>query len=460
MKVLLTGATGLIGHELGLELVRRGHEVCVVSRRKEAAQDVPYPCRVLQGDLSKGPLPSGMLTDIEGVIHLMGESVASGRWTAERRRRILDSRVLSTRHLIQSLESAPLKVFVSASAVGYYGDRGDETLTEDSKPGSDFLSEVCQAWEREVFSLKDRGPQVRVAAVRLGIVLSAFGGALTKMLTPFRLGLGGPFGRGDQWMSWIHLRDAVGIFTRVLEDASLDGVMNGVAPEPVTNREFSRELGACFGKGLAPAVPSAALKLGFGEMSEALLGSQRVMPTVMQKAGYRFEYPNLKSALAEATSLYADGDMILRSQQYFDVPPEKIFPFFAEAQNLERITPPLLGFHIEKMSTPEIEEGSLIDYRLKIHGVPVKWRTRIEEWVPGKRFVDTQLKGPYKKWHHTHSFEKLGRGTLMTDLVRYRVPLGWAGWFASGWMVEKDVNQIFDYRRQYCARHFSEKNQG
>lgn len=454
MKVLLTGATGLIGKELGLELVRRGHEVLIVSRRKEAAQEVPYPCQVVPGDLTQGPLPSGMLSKVEGVIHLMGESVASGRWTAARRQRILDSRVLSTRHLLESLKSSPVKVFVSASAVGYYGDRGDETLTETSAPGSDFLSEVCQAWEGEVFSLQERQPQTRVAAIRLGIVLSAFGGALDKMLLPFRLGLGGPFGSGAQWMSWIHLRDAVGIFVRALEDESVRGPVNGVAPEPATNREFSRELSACFGKSLAPALPSAALKLGLGDMSQALLGSQKVLPEALQKAGYQFEYPTLRSALSEATSLYKDGDMVLRTQQYFEAPPEKVFPFFAEAQNLERITPPLLGFHIETMSTPQIEEGTLIDYRLKIHGVPIKWRTRIEEWVPGVRFVDTQLKGPYKKWHHTHSFEKLGRGTLMTDVVRYRVPLGWTGWLASGWMVQRDVGQIFDYRRSYCAQYF------
>ncbi|MFN7728741.1 MAG: TIGR01777 family oxidoreductase [Bdellovibrio sp.] len=456
MKLLMTGASGFIGRELGLELVRQGHEIWVVSRQKETALGLPFPAQVIVGDLTQGPLSDGSLAQIEGVVHLMGESVAAGRWSESQKNKIMDSRVVGTKNLIASFpsQSSSLRVFVSASAVGFYGDRGDEVMTEDSKAGSDFLSDVCVQWENSVFSITQSQPEVRVCALRLGVVLSAFGGALLKMLTPFRLGLGGSMGSGAQWMSWIHLQDVVQIFATAVKDERFRGVINATAPELVTNAEFSKQLAAALGKSTGPAVPAFGLKAALGEMSYVVLASQRVQPALLEKWGFHFHYPRLKNALAEVASFFVNGEMIFRARQYLPLKADQVFPFFADAKNLEEITPPLLNFKIQKVSTPEIGEGTLIDYRLKIHGVPVSWRTRIEEWTPSQRFVDTQLKGPYTKWHHTHTFEPLAGGTLMTDLVRYKVPLSWPGWLASGWMVSKDVEEIFSYRQKVCAERF------
>lgn len=450
MKVLITGATGLVGKELGIELVRRGHQVAAVSRDGARARiELPFPCEVIEGDLGRGPLPEESLAGVDAVVHLMGEPVAEGRWTEEKKRKILESRREGTRNLVRSLKGTAVKVLVSASAVGFYGDRGEEELNEDSARGGDFLASVCQDWEKEARAAPSG---VRVALLRLGVVLSAQGGAFRKMLPPFQWGLGGRLGDGRAWMSWIHLQDVVGLLCWSLETESVRGEVNAVSPEPVRNAEFTQRLTASLGKTQGPPVPEIALRLAFGEMSGVVLASQKVFPARALEGGYRFRFPKLSEALAECASFFQEGDSALFSKQYLPFRREEVFPFFAEARNLERITPSLLNFRITGMSTPEIGEGTLIDYRLKVRGVPLGWRTRIEEWRPPDWFTDVQLKGPYAKWHHTHRFEDLGEGTLMTDIVRYRLPFGPLGAALAGGMVARDVGRIFDYRREICSR--------
>lgn len=447
MKILMTGASGLLGKALGIELVRRGHELFVVSRRADIGPSLPFPCTVLVGDLGQGPLGDPSLRAIEGVVSLAGENVGEGRWTEERKRKILRSRVEGTRNLWKSVEGAPLRAFVSASAVGFYGDAGDTLLAEDAPNGDDFLARVCRDWEAAV-NEGSKPAHPRKCILRLGVVFAEAGGALDKLVPLFRRGVGGPIGSGKQWMSWIHLRDAVAAFAWAVEDERASGVFNLVAPEPVTNRGFSDILAKVLDAGVAPAVPALALKLALGEQAAMVLASQRVSARKLADAGFAFQFPTAREALEEARGYARGGDELLVAEQYLPAPPEKVFPFFAEAGNLERITPPLVNFKMEKMSTPAIELGTLIDYSLKIHGVPVKWRTEIAKWDPPRAFVDTQLKGPYRKWHHTHRFEKLGPGTLMTDRVLYRIPMGLLGDLSAGWLVRGDVRKIFDYRRQ------------
>ena len=456
MKILITGATGLIGHEVGKALVREGHTVTIISRNKAKAQtEIPFPCDVIEGDLLQRPIVDPRLREIEGVLHLLGENVGEARWTQDKKKKILDSRVLGTRNLIASLkqsEAVRLQVFISASAIGFYGDRGDEVLTEESIPGQDFLSGVCTQWESEATAARKCFPDLRIAILRLGVVLSPFGGALTKMLTPFRLGLGACLGNGEQWLSWIDLADVAGIVTWVLRNPQTSGILNAVSPMQVRNREFSKFLAAAFQKGLAPSLPKFALKIILGEMSGLLLGSQRVRPKRLLEMGYQFREPDLKKVFGRVASFFENGEMLLRSEQYLPSKRDQVFPFFSDARNLETITPAMLRFQITGVSTKEVMAGTLIDYRLKIRGVPVTWRTRIDQWNPSENFIDSQFKGPYRKWQHLHSFEDLGEGTLMTDTVRYKVPLGWMGWFTAGWMVSRDINGIFRYRRQVCAR--------
>lgn len=458
MKVLVTGGTGLVGQEIGKALVRAGHQVFVLSRNKRKAEmELPYPATVIEGDLLNSSLSHSAFDEVDAVIHLAGENVGDGRWTDQRKEKILHSRSHFTRHLVQSLKAnKKLKVFLSSSAIGIYGSRGDESLSESSVPGDGFLAEVCKQWEAAVMEL----PSVRKVIFRTGVVLSPWGGALQKMLIPFRFGIGSPLGSGKQWISWIHIHDLVEIFMKALTLEGYTGVYNAVSNQPVTNQELTEGMAAELGKITGPAAPAAILKIVLGEMSEVVLGSQKVYPTKLNEREHIFKFADIHSALKDCLQYVQGNHFVHHAEQYIPLKRQQIFPFFADAKNLEEITPELLKFHVEKISTAEIQEGTLIDYRLKIHGVPVSWRTEIRQWKPNEMFVDQQLKGPYSVWHHTHQFEDLGPGTLMTDTVRYKLPLGILGWLAAGKMVQNDVQNIFSYRRKKTSQIMTDRYGG
>jgi len=276
MNIALTGATGFIGRRAGELLRGEGHTVRAISTRTAPrATD---------------------LAGCEAVIHLAGEPV-SQRWTAAARERIRASRVEGTRALVAALAAKPPAVLVSASAVGYYGSRGDETLTESSAPASDFLGRIAVEWEREAREAEKLG--VRVVTLRIAVVLGRDGGALAKMLVPFRLGVGGRIGDGKQWMPWIHLNDLASLIGFAVRNPSLAGAVNAAAPEPVTNAEFTRELARALHRPAIFPVPRAALKLAFGEMAEVIFASQRVVPEVALRAGFQFRFPAIRGALEE-----------------------------------------------------------------------------------------------------------------------------------------------------------------
>ena len=295
-EVLITGATGLVGGELSARLDERGVRVRTLSRSAPAGA----PSGPIQRFRWDGVDPgTDALSGCDAVVHLAGEPVFGGLPTADRRRRIRDSRIDSTRALVQRIgELSPADrpgVFVCASAVGYYGDRGEEPLTEDSAPGSGFLSEVCVDWEAEAMKAEALG--VRVVCVRIGVVLSRDGGALSMMKIPFSLGLGGRLGNGQQYFPWIHLDDLVGVLLWALDDAAVSGPINGVAPEAVRNAGLTRSLGRVLGRPAFIPVPGFAMKIALGEMAGELLGSRNVQPVTLVKNGFSFRYPDLDSAL-------------------------------------------------------------------------------------------------------------------------------------------------------------------
>ncbi|MGA9769761.1 MAG: TIGR01777 family oxidoreductase [Blastocatellia bacterium] len=297
MKILVTGATGLIGRSLCKALTGEQHTVIGLSRSPERAAGLAV-AEMHKWEPQSGPPPAQALKEVEAVIHLAGEPIAARRWTDEQKRRIRDSRVISTRNLVNGFRSMDGKpaALITGTAIGFYGDRGDEKLYEASPPGRGFMSEVCQAWESESHQARSLG--MRVVEVRTGVVLSAEGGALQKMLTPFKLGVGGPIGSGRQWFSWIHIDDIVGIFHHALLVSSLSGPVNGTAPEPVTNADFTRHLGHALHRPAFLPVPAFGLKALMGEMSEVVLGSQRVFPQIALESKYEFLYPTLEPALA------------------------------------------------------------------------------------------------------------------------------------------------------------------
>jgi uncharacterized protein (TIGR01777 family) len=295
MKILITGATGLIGRAICRRLADEAHQLVVLSRRPEGAEI--EGAKVFRWESALGPPESGVWEGVDAVIHLAGEPVAASRWTDEQKRRIRDSRVIGTRHLLEGIKEATdrPKILVSGSAVGFYGNRGDEHLDERSAPGQGFLPDVCRQWESEALRGQEMG--VRVVLVRTGVVLSTNGGALEKMLLPFKLGLGGRIGDGRQWFPWIHIDDIAGIFCHALFSAGLSGPVNGVAPGIVSNGEFTDALAAALRRPVIFSVPEFVLKIVMGEMAEVVLHSQRVIPRVAIDSGYRFRFQMLRPAL-------------------------------------------------------------------------------------------------------------------------------------------------------------------
>ena len=293
MRYLITGGTGFIGTALCPELLRQGHQVTVLSRRPDAARVLlPAGVRAI-GDPAE-------LDGADAIVNLAGASIVGGRWSAARKSLLLGSRLDTTRRLLTWIGQLqrPPAVLVSASAIGYYGPRGDEDLDEDAAPGVDFAARLCRDWEDEALQAEALG--IRVCRLRIGIVLGAGGGALSSMLPPFRLGLGGPMGSGRQWMSWVHRADLVALILWLAGNDAASGPYNGTAPQPLRNADFSRLLGRVLRRPAILATPAPALRLLLGEMADLLLGGQKVLPRRAQAQGFAFRYAEAEAALREA----------------------------------------------------------------------------------------------------------------------------------------------------------------
>ncbi len=291
MKILISGASGLVGSALSRALLADGHAIRRLVRRRPRAEDEVF------WDPVAGKLDAEALAGIDAVVHLAGENIAGGRWSSAFKQRVLDSRVLGTRLLAEAVARSELHpALISASAIGYYGDRGDASMSEESPPGDGFLAEVCQCWEEAAQAAVAAGS--RVAHARIGVVLSRDGGALQRMVTPFRLGLGGVIGDGRQIVSWIHLADLVGCIVQLATRSDLSGPFNAVAPTPVTQRELTRTLGQVLRRPTVLPMPSTLVRLVFGEMGqELLLASTRVEAGRLLASGFEFRFPTLEGAL-------------------------------------------------------------------------------------------------------------------------------------------------------------------
>ncbi len=297
MRVVITGGTGLIGSAVARDLGAAGHDAVILTRNLGKTGTLPPGVRAAQWD---GRTAEGWKTLLDGqtaIVHLAGDAIASGRWTAEKKRRIRDSRVASGGAVLQAIREAKEKplALLQGSAVGYYGPRGDEPVGEDAPPGNDFLADVCKEWEASTAEAEALG--VRRAMLRTGIVLAREGGALPRMAMPFRLGIGGPVGNGRQWFPWIHLADEVGAIRFLLQHEDARGPFNFTAPNPVTNRELSRSLGRVLSRPSFLPVPGFALRIAFGELADTLLQGQRAIPSRLLALGYVFQYPEVEPAL-------------------------------------------------------------------------------------------------------------------------------------------------------------------
>jgi uncharacterized protein (TIGR01777 family) len=298
MRTIVAGGSGLLGRALVAELAAAGEEVVVLSRSPEQVTGLPATARAVRWDGRTAAGWGELAGGARAVVNLAGENLASGRWTAERRRRIRESRVQAGAAVLEAVRQAAAKpsVVIQASAVGYYGPRGDELVDEATSPGRDFLAEVCVAWEASTAPVEELG--VRRAVIRTGVVLSRAGGALPRLLLPFRFFAGGPLGSGRQWYPWIALADEIAAIRFLLERPEASGAFNLTAPEPVTNAELARALGRALGRPALLPTPALALRLLLGDMATVVLDGQRAVPRRLEALGFTWRYPTLDRALA------------------------------------------------------------------------------------------------------------------------------------------------------------------
>ena len=311
MKYLVTGATGFVGKVLVERMLSEGHSVVILTRSPSRAKTkLPSAVKAFGWNPDTERAPQVAFDGIDVVVHLAGEGVAEKRWSPVQKRKIMDSRVLGTRNLVETMISLPKKpsVFVSASATGIYGDRGDERLTESSAPGTGFLVDVCKGWEEEAQRAESAG--IRRVSIRIGIVLEQGGGALKPMMPLFKFGLGGPIGNGKQGMSWIHRDDLVSLFLFAAKTASVTGPVNGIAPNPVSNTEFTKALGHALNRPAFLPAPAFALRLAMGEMADIVLHSQYVLPAKATGAGFHFKFTSLQDALNDICKKTESAEVI------------------------------------------------------------------------------------------------------------------------------------------------------
>lgn len=466
-RTLVLGATGFLGRALVLGLQGAGHAVTALARTPERARSL-LPAGVEVIDFADDAALDAAVSTADAIVNLAGESIAGKRWTARRKRVLMASRIEPTRRLVASIarRRRPLPVLVSASAIGVYGDRGEHELDDDSPPGTGFAAELCEAWEAAAREART----TRTVIARFGIVLGRGGGALEPLVKLARWHLAGTLGGGAQWVSWIHLEDAIAGLRHCL-DTDLDGTFAFTAPHPVPQRELARTLAGALGLAVELPAPAFAVKLALGEAATLLLGGQRVLPRKLVATGFEHAFPDLRGALEDLVEPTADitrarelpeapylqrrrARYTLHTRTELDAPLAEVFPFFASPENLAAITPADLAFQITD-APADIARDATIDYKIRIAGLPIRWRTRIERWIPGVAFVDSQERGPYRAWWHEHRFVERDGKTIMEDFVYYAPPLGPLGAIANRLVVERMLRRIFGYRRSAIRLRFA-----
>lgn len=481
LRILLTGATGLVGRALAHRLARDGHEVTAWVRDVEVAR------ATLGADvdlLHEGDVPGlvDAMAQVDAVVNLAGSPIAR-RWTRRALREIRASRVGVTKRLVVAMrqaERAP-PVLVQASAIGIYGDAGARPVDEQTPSGHGLLARLCEDWEAAGTAASELG--VRVAVLRIGLVLDRSGGVLAPLLPSFSAGLGAVVGPGDQWVSFIHLHDLVEMIATAIVDERWRGAINAVTPHPVPQREFAAAIGAALGPPVRLRVPSFALGIGLGRAARILTDSQRVVPRRAQMLGFPYRFPLVDDAMRAAIDQYggtveirpvvagergpdveglrgASPAYVLEQRTRIAAPLEEVFAFFNRAENLGAMTPPGLGFRIRSELPDSMFAGMEIRYRISLGPLPMAWRSRIDACEPPHCFVDTQLSGPYRTWVHEHVFERDGEGTKMTDRVWYSPPFGPLGRLANRLFIAPMLRRIFGYRRSVIDLRFGRADGG
>ena len=493
MKVFIVGGTGFVGRATVAYLQGEGHSIVAWVRDCKRARNL------MGGEvlMIENPSEQSLLTELEDsdvVINLSGESLASGRWTDRKKEIFMDSRVGVTSVLARVINEckSPPKVLISASAVGYYGDKGITELDEDSQVGDGYLANLCDDWESAALMAERAG--TRVCLLRFGVILDREGGVLINLDRALSLSMSAYFGKGDQIIPWIHMIDVVRIINMCIEHTSIRGPINCTSPMPVTSKEFAegiRDISKCK---ILLRIPVVLIRLLLGEGSNLLTYSHNAIPKKLNKIGYEFKYRNLKDALYEEFSSksieikkYSDVNVLLEGHankdstgginsigidlrkdvyrihkgQYalsakieLNRDARDVFSFFSSPSNLGFLTPSWMNFSI--LEVPDtIEAGARITYRIKLGILGIKWTTKIVTWQPDQVFVDIQESGPYSLWFHLHTVRSATSGLVeMEDVVIYRVPFGILGKLIHRLFIKKTLTRIFNYRRKVIQMRF------
>lgn len=455
MKILVTGATGFIGHRLVEKLLVQGHDVVAVTRNKSKASDsLPFPIDYLECDLGRSQISFEKIKDIDAVINLAGENIGKGRWSEEEKQKILDSRAKLTKNLVDSFkDSSKLEVFVQTSAIGFYRDsNGDEWLDEKTAQGEHFLAGVCKAWEEPLNRLN---PKIRTVIARIGVVLGYDGGLMRELLPLYRLGAGGILGSGMQWMSWIHVDDVARAFLHLLETKSAIGIVNLTAPNPVRNKTFNAEFARFVGRKALFKVPRFVLKLSMGEKSYLALSSQRIMSRLSTDPGFTFTYPDIGPALMQVCAYEGHFHHQIEQSVWVNAQLSEVFSFFNQPKNLVKVMPE--KSHVELIEAPsedKLKKGEKFSFKIKEKGIPMTIKSEVVDWKKDESFYDRQVKGPFACWNHHHDFKQLKGGTLVTDRISYRFPLGVLGDLAGFLKAKKDIESMFSERKKALSQIF------
>ena len=473
MRILIAGATGFIGRALVPRLQRDGHTVVAWVRSETRA------LALLGADVDVVSISAGhdalvaALSHCDAVVNLTGETILGRRWTPARRAVLRASRIDVTAQLVNAIEAASARprVLVSGSAVGYYGDRGDEVLDEMSSSRDDFLSQLCREWEAAAERATTLG--LRVVVLRTGVVLGRSGGALAQMLPPFKAGVGGPIGSGRQYFAWIHLHDLVNLIAVALQDERYASAVNAVAPEAVTSRTFARTLGRALRRPAILPTPTLALRTIFGESAVVVLASQRVDPALARRLGFVWQFPSLDAALRDivrndavtisrlptpspgatrATHLLATSTPVAASA-------DDVFSFFSKPANAGLMMPATMQFRLVG-AVPALSESVTIDCQFRVGPMQVRWRTRVVAWDPPRSFAGVQELGPYRAWRHEHVFMSHNGGTTVKEHVYYAPPLGALAGVLNRLFIARSLRSLFRYRADVIRLRFGSASSG
>ena len=414
MSVIISGGSGLIGSALAENLLADKHEVIILSRNPQKANTLPKGVKIVAWDGESANGWGELVEGADAIVNLAGASIAGEnplkmRWTAKRKSAILRSRINAGKAISEAIKSAQSKpvLLIQASAVGFYGPLDDEYVDEITPVGDDFLADVCKEWEASTKEVEALG--VRRAVIRTGLVFSTKGGVFPLLLLPFKFFVGGTLGKGNQYLSWIHVNDVVAAIRFLIDEGKTQGVYNLAAPNPVTNNVFGKTLGRVIKKPSSLSLPAMAMKLALGEASTLVLDGQRVIPKRLLDAGFSFEYPNLDGALSDL--LRRDLRFMHRFQVNASI--KAVSDFHRNAEVLKKLTP--LPILVQFRKAELVSEGSRVDFTLWFGPFPVPWSAKHYDFDPPRGFKDIQLKGPFAFWDHRHTFVQIDDQT--TEVV-------------------------------------------